>query len=150
MFVYNIRKAKYSNAAIASGIANRWNKDEEYVLYAGGTISLSALELVAHRSSINIKMGYKLLHIQTSIQPSDIKTIEVKDLPKNWKSIESYPALQKMGSDWYCSQQSLLLKVPSVLIPWESNYIINVHHPDFSKKVVLESVEDFTWDNRLI
>lgn len=150
MFVFNIRKEKYSQSLLASGVANRWNKNDEYVIYAGSSISLSALELVAHRNSINIKSGYKLLTINLSIKPSDIKEIEVKDIPKNWKSLEGYPILQKMGSDWYRSKETLLLKVPSVLIPWESNYLINVHHPDFSKKVVLESVEDFAWDNRLV
>lgn len=150
MFVYNIRKEKYSHSLMASGVANRWNKNDEYVIYAGSSISLSALELVAHRNSININSGYKLLTISISIKPSDIKEIELKDLPKNWKSLEGFPVLQKMGSKWYTSQNSLLLKVPSVLIPWENNYLINIHHPDFSKKVSLESVEGFTWDNRLI
>lgn len=150
MFVYNIRKEKYAQSLIASGVANRWNKNEEYVIYAGSSISLSALELVAHRNSINIKSGYKLLKIHLSIKPIDIQEIKVKELPKNWKSIKGYPELQNLGSDWYHSQNALLLKVPSVLIPWESNYLINVQHPDFSKKTKLESVEDFNWDSRLV
>ncbi|SFQ42232.1 hypothetical protein SAMN04515674_11833 [Pseudarcicella hirudinis] len=48
MLVYNIRKSKYADSLKASGVANRWNKDDEFVIYAGASISLSTLELVAH------------------------------------------------------------------------------------------------------
>jgi RES domain-containing protein len=149
MLVYNIRKAKYADSLKASGVANRWNKDDEFVIYAGGSISLSTLELVAHRSAIDLNLDYKLLFIETDSKSADITEINVKDLPKNWKSIQSYPILQELGSKWYQAKKTLLLKVPSALIPWESNYLINVSHPDFAKKVKIKSAEDFLWDKRL-
>lgn len=135
---------------MASGVANRWNKDDEFVIYAGSSRSLAALELVAHRNSVSLKDEYKLMNIQLLVTSADIKEIQIKDIPKNWKSISGYPTLQKIGSDWYYSEETLLLKVPSVLIPWEFNYLINVHHPAYPKKVKLESVKDFNWDNRLV
>ncbi len=150
MVVYNIRKAKYADSLRASGVANRWNKDDEFVIYAGGSISLSALELVAHRSAIDINMGYKLLFISIEIDESDISEVKIENLPKDWKSIKSYPVLQEIGSKWYQSKEFLVLKIPSALVHWESNYLINVSHPDFVKKVSIQSIEDFIWDNRLV
>lgn len=150
MQVYNIRKAKYAASLRASGVANRWNKDDEFIIYAGGSISLATLELVAHRNSINITFGYKLLSINLKVEEIEIQEINFNDLPENWKSIESYPILQNIGSEWYHSQKSLILKVPSAIIHQENNYLINVNHPDFSKKVSLESTEDFVWDSRLL
>jgi|GEM_PF-2862829 len=69
---------------------------------------------------------------------------------KNSKSIKAYPALQEIGSEWYSQQKSLILCVPSALIHWENNYLINTAHPDFKKKVSLLKTEDFIWDSRLI
>lgn len=150
MLVYNIRKSKYSDSLRASGVANRWNKEEEFIIYTGGSISLSTLELVAHRNAIDIKSGYKLLFIGLDIKESDVTEIKLEHLPANWKSIEAYPILQEMGSKWYQSKQSLLLKVPSALVQWESNYLINVNHPEFLNKVSIDSTQEFIWDNRLI
>jgi RES domain-containing protein len=111
---------------------------------------LSTLELIAHRHSIDVQSGYKVMSLQINVRPSEIKTIEEKDLPKNWKSIVSYPLLQEIGSNWYHSKKELILKVPSAIIPKEHNYLLNTHHPDFDKKISIETVEDFYWDKRLL
>lgn len=150
MIVYNIRRAKYATLLKASGITNRWNKNDEFVLYTSGSVSLSTLELIAHRSHINTKNEYKLLYIHLDINPDDITEISVDDLPQNWRSIEAYPALQSIGSDWYFIKRSLVLKVPSALIPQEFNYVINTYHPDFDSKVIIQKTEDFEWDKRLL
>jgi len=71
-------------------------------------------------------------------------------LPANWKSIEAYIELQEIGSKWYHSNESLVLKVPSSIIPQEYNYIINTKHPQFATHVILQDVDDFVWDNRLL
>lgn len=120
------------------------------MIYCSGTVSLSVLELVAHRNSIDISSDYKLFSIALKINKSDIKVITQEELPKNWKSIKTYPALQEIGSEWYSQQKSLILCVPSALVHWENNYLINTAHPDFKKKVSLLKTEDFIWDSRLI
>lgn len=150
MVVYNIRRAKYAKELSASGAANRWNKNEEYVIYTGSHISLSVLEMVAHRQSILGQEVYKLLFIEVDATPKDITTIDKKILPPDWRSIHSYPALQQIGSEWYRNQNSLLLQVPSVLVTHETNYLINTRHPDFQEKVRLLRTEDFAWDTRLL
>lgn len=147
--VFNIRKAKFANALMGSGIANRWNKNDEYVIYTSSSRALSTLELVVHRASIQTDMSYKMMHIELLISEHDIITIETKDLPDHWRSIQSYPILQNIGSSWYQTYSSLVLKVPSVIIPEEYNYILNTKHPLFSEKVKIHKVEDFVWDKRL-
>ncbi len=149
MEVFKICREKYSHSLNASGAANRWNKKDEFVIYAGSSRSLSTLEMVAHRSYINISSQYKLLIILISDE-SFIKEIDIRDLPENWKSIEAYVELQEIGSKWYHSNESLVLKVPSSIIQQEFNYIINTKHPMFATHIILQKVEDFVWDNRLL
>lgn len=150
MLVYNIWKSKYAGSLKASGVANRWNKNEEFVIYAGGSISLATLELVAHRNAIDIRSGYKLLFIHLDISKSKITEVKIEDLPENWKSIEIYPVLQEMSSQWYQNKTSLILRVPSALVQWEYDYLINTAHPDFETKVSIFNTEEFVWDSRII
>ena len=130
MFVYNIRKEKYANSLRASGVANRWNKNDEFIIYTGSSRSLSTLELVVHRSGITIDNSYKLLVIEIACDDDDILEITSKDLPKNWRNVEAYPKLQTIGSTWYQSYDHLIMKVPSAVIPKEYNYLIHTKHPD--------------------
>ena len=82
------------------------------------------------------------------IPETKIEEITDEELPKNWKSVKAYPQLQRIGSQWYEESKQLLLKVPSVLIPSEFNYVINTKHPAF-KNVSIASLENFFWDDRL-
>ncbi|MDB5155569.1 MAG: hypothetical protein JWR50_276 [Mucilaginibacter sp.] len=76
-------------------------------------------------------------------------SIFIKDLSKDWRSMNAYPKLQQLGSNWYLNKKSLVLQVPSAVIPNEHNFIINVNHPDFHKNVSLVRTEDYFWDERL-
>lgn len=146
--VYNLRKEKYAHALVASGTTNRWNREREYVIYTGSSRALSALELVVHRSSIDLGGAYKLLVIALDATENDIETVE--NLPDNWHSLTHYTALQAIGSQWYQAREKLLLKVPSAIISKEFNYLINTSHPDFQSKVRILEKEDFIWDKRLL
>ncbi|MGU9937836.1 RES family NAD+ phosphorylase [Empedobacter brevis] len=150
MFVYNIRKAKYAKSLQASGVANRWNKNDEFVIYTGSSRALSTLELVVHRSAIRIDNSYKLLVIEIDCKEDEVFEVKKNKLPKNWQSVEAYPRLQEIGSDWYQELKYLVMKVPSSIIPKEFNYLINTKHPDFTIKVKIKEVEVYQWDDRLL
>lgn len=151
MLVYNIRKEKFAETPLkASGIANRWNKANEFVVYAGSSRSLSTLELLVHRSSINIESSYKLVVIYLDIETTDIDELDTNLLPKHWQSIQNYSFSQELGSTWYKKSEKLILKVPSAIIQKENNFLINTKHPDYDKKVRILEIEDFIWDKRLL
>ena len=151
MLVYNIRKEKFAEIPLkASGIANRWNKANEFVVYAGSSRALSTLELVVHRSSINIESSYKLIVICLEINETDVEELDISLFPQHWRSIKNYSLLQELGSNWYKKAEKLILKVPSVIIQKECNFLINTKHPDYNKKVSILEIEDFIWDERLL
>lgn len=150
MEVYRIAKEHFSKELVASGLANRWNKADQFLLYTGSSRSLATLELVVHRKSIALVANYNIMIISIADEEALFTTISQKHLPENWKSISAYAALQQIGSEWYQQKKSLVLKVPSVVIPQEYNYLINIKHPDFSEKVSLVRTEDYFWDERLV
>jgi len=149
MEVFKICSEKYSHSLNASGAPNRWNKKDEFVIYTSSSRSLSTLETVVHRSAINISRPYKILTIEIN-DDTLVKEILIQDLPDNWMTIEAYIELQEIGSKWYNSLESLVLKVPSSIIPKEYNYIINTKHPLFTTNSMLQSADDFAWDKRLL
>ena len=150
MEVFRISHENYSKELTSSGSANRWNFDGQKVIYAGQSRSLSSLELVVHRSYIKPTETYKMMIISIADDPQHYNEIKMRSLPENWRSIAAYSDLQKIGSDWYKSKSSLILKVPSAIIPYESNYIINTEHPDLSANVRLVRTGEYFWDERLL
>lgn len=147
MVCFKICQEKYAKKLSASGVSNRWNKEDEFVIYSASSIALATLEMVAHRSSIIPNIKYKILKIE--IADEEIISLNLKKLPKIWRKIEAYPDLQEIGSSWYHSQKSIVLKVPSAIVPQEFNFIINFKHPDFDKIKLLESI-DLNWDSRIL
>ena len=150
MNVFRIVPEAFSNELNASGSANRWNLRGQKVIYTGSSRSLSTLELIVHRSAIQPSKPYKLLVISIDLLEAEYQKIQLDQLPNNWRNLQAYSQLQLIGSNWYKAQNSLLLEVPSAVIPQESNYIINTEHPDFSKKIRIHRIEDYFWDNRLL
>ncbi|QMW04992.1 RES family NAD+ phosphorylase [Spirosoma foliorum] len=150
MEVFRISKDVHAYSLRSSGSANRWNTKGQQVIYTGASRSLSSLELVVHRGVIQPTSSYKVMVISIADDDYLMRTIHLKELPANWRTLAGYSALQKIGSDWYTSQESLLLKVPSAIIIYEYNYIINTEHPDFSQHVQLVRTEDYFWDSRLL
>lgn len=150
MEVFRICKAVYATALTTSGSANRWNIRGQQIIYAGSSRSLASLELVAHRASIVGSSSYKVMVISLPDEDKFFRQILIKDLPPNWRTLAAYATLQQIGSSWYSRQETLALKVPSALIPYEYNYVLNTEHPAFKKNVQLVRTEDFFWDERLL
>ncbi len=146
MHIFRITKKKYSNELISSGLSNRWNEKGEEVIYAPQTRSLACLENLVHRSGIMRVETYCTIIIDV---PEDLLIVEInlEDLPEGWNLAQS-KMCQELGSSWYRSNNSAVLKVPSAVIPEEFNYVLNTRHPDF-KKIKRIKVVPFYFDKRV-
>ena len=150
MEVFRISRARYARKITSSGAANRWNFENEYVVYTAESRSLSTLELVVRRAAIQPNFPYKIMVISIADDEDLFTQIPIKKLTENWRFINAYPALQQIGSNWYSSGQSLILKVPSAIITQEYNYLINTRHTDYKRNVKLVRQEAYFWDDRLV
>lgn len=147
--IYRLCRKKHAGELRSSGQANRWNREGQKVIYCASSRSLASLELLVHRSRIIPQESYVMLVI--SIQEPDrlVANLPLLRLPENWRSIGAFGTLQKTGASWYDSQTSLVLRVPSIVIPEEHNYMIHTEHPDFHTHVSILRQEDYFWDKRL-
>jgi len=150
MEVFKIARDPYAHKLIASGRSHRWNLDEQFIIYTASSRSLASIELIVNLNTISPTMRYKVMVISVADEERLFTQILQTRLPSSWRSMSAYPQSQSIGSDWYQNKTSLILKVPSAIIPQEYNYLINTNHPDFKKEVTLVRTENYFWDERLI
>jgi len=150
MLIYRICRAEFATEFKASGLASRWNYDGQRVLYASATRSLAALEQLANRSGLILNVPYSVMIIEVPDSIHSFRAISQEMLSSDWRRFSGYGRLQNFGADWYRRVESLVLRVPSVLIPQEYNYLIHTLHPDFGTQVRLVGVEAFDWDSRFV
>lgn len=131
----------------AKTVGGRWNFKGIAVLYTSSSVSLSMLECLAHFPPAYAPKDMALASI--SIPEDSIQEIRLEQLPENWRAVPSPRALKELAYKWIKKQESLVLKVPSIIVPEEYNYIINPFHPDFST-IKLNQVKPFRFDNRVL
>lgn len=146
MLVFRIAHQKYAENLSVSGLSGRWNSKGKLVLYTSENISLALLENMVYRIGTGFNDDYKIMVIE--VPDENIEEIDQKKLPKNWRNLEAYSELQKIGDLWYDQQKNLMLRVPSSVLPENYNIVINTTHIDF-RKVKLIDVLDYEPDERL-
>jgi RES domain-containing protein len=55
---------------------------------------------------------------------------------------------QKLGSEWFKGGSALLLRVPSVVVPSEHNFVLNPAHPD-CKALKISPPKPFSFHPRM-
>ncbi|MBI5815966.1 MAG: RES family NAD+ phosphorylase [Nitrospinae bacterium] len=153
MILYRIEKAKYADAAFSGHGAHltggRWNFPGYPVAYTSATLSLAVLEILAHTSDRRRLSKIKYMACSAKVPEIEIERIEAGSLPGNWREHDPIPPrLQAIGTDWIKRCRSLILRVPSVVVPTEFNYLINPAHPDFARITILK-LQPFKFDSRL-
>lgn len=147
MEVFRITLTEYADELYASGRSNRWNYKGEKVIYAAGSRSLACLENVVHSSGVALSQDFTVMVIYIPDSTS-IETIGIAQLSKDWNKKALPRTCQSLGSQWISSNASLLLQVPSSIIPDEKNYLINPAHKDFTKVKIIDR-QNFYFDQRI-
>jgi len=147
--VFRIIKAKYAATAYSGeGSRNnegRWHHKGYAVVYASKSLALAALETLANFDGFP-PHEIKFCSVRADIPQAFIMPLE--NMPDHW-SVKPIPlATQDLGTLWLKNKESAALRVPSVLIHSEYNYLINPQHPDFDK-IKIYPEEPFTFDERL-
>lgn len=128
MDIYRITKSQYANDLSGYGsflYGGRWNEKGHYALYASAHRSLAMLELIVH-TPMNILKEAELV----------LSTISIPDSIPFYQFSDPYRDLlssKKTGSAWLTSGQGLIVRVPSILMPEEYNFILNPSHGDYDK-----------------
>lgn len=125
----------------------RWNSIGTPMVYAAESKSLAALEILVHVDVAELMDEYLCLPVR--FDKRWVRSLDFSSLPDQWRNPMPPAATQHLGDAWADGQSSVVLEVPSVLIPGESNYLINPRHPNLGK-LRIGPPEPFEFDPRLL
>jgi RES domain-containing protein len=136
------RKEALHRGAEAAG--GRWNERGVAVVYASPNPALVALEYLVH---LNPPTPGDLVLLSLDVPDNVPSTvIDLASLGPDWNADSG--RTQELGSEWARSTRTLLLEVPSVIVPEAMNSVLNPAHPDW-KRVRITVERPFTFDVRL-
>jgi RES domain-containing protein len=110
-------------------VSGRWHTKGHPVVYCSEDPSTALLETLVHSEidSEERPETFQVLKIESS-QKVSIEQIEAGRLGSEWRS--DLARMRREGDEWLQSGRSLLLEVPSVLVPERRNYLINPAHAE--------------------
>lgn len=121
----------------------RWNSPGVSVVYVSDTLSLAALETLAHLNP-QLSPDYVFFHVEW---PRELM-IELTHPATGWNESPAGAASQRAGNDWATRGSSAVLSVPSIIVPTQRNYLLNPRHPDCAR-ITIHPPAPFTFDPRL-
>jgi len=107
----------------------RWHSSGRAVVYTSASASLGLLEQLVHAEKGLLPF---YLTIPVTFDADLVEMIDPVRIPTRWQSSPPPYELQQIGDEWVDSMRSCVLEVPSVIVPHESNFILNPKHPDFA------------------
>jgi RES domain-containing protein len=123
----------------------RWNGVGVPAVYVSATLSLALVETLVHLPS-GVLPAYTA--IPCEIDDALVETLDPAGLPPHWKDHPPPRDVQAIGDAWIAEARSAALRVPSVVVPSESNFVLNPAHPDFARIRIGPAVP-FPFDVRL-
>jgi len=128
-------------------VSGRWHSKSHPIIYCTWNPSTALLETLVHME-IDAEDRPELFHV-LKIEGSDdlsLERIEADTLPANWS--EDTAETQSIGNRWLSENRSLLLEVPSVLVPETWNVLVNPLHNEASQLKIVR-VYEHVFDTRL-
>ncbi len=148
MLVYRIASPKFIEDLSGTGAkqyGGRWNNKGIKMMYFAESRAMAVMEVLVHLRPAVIDQDFSLAVFE--IPDDNVLTIDVKELPKNWKEETAIEMLKRIGDQFIKDNQYLVMKVPSVIVEEEYNIVLNPNHTQ-SAKVRLIGKRVFRFDRR--
>ncbi len=116
------------------------------MVYTAESRSLASLEVLVHTEDTQVLAAIKWVMIPVSIDEPLIETAD--PLPDDWRQLPAPPSTRALGSRWVAESRSVVVRVPSIVVDGEFNYLLNPRHPEFALLKIGEA-RPFSFDPRL-
>ncbi|OJV14432.1 MAG: hypothetical protein BGO21_17050 [Dyadobacter sp. 50-39] len=146
MELFRITRSEYQDDLSGIGAfynGGRWNTPRNAMLYTSSHRSLAMLEVLVHFHKTVTPPNYVIISLEI---PDELATISEPQLITDWEEDQQWS--KDTGDKWLKPGNSLLLKVPSVVVKAEKNYLVNPMHPDVVSLRITD-IEPLNFDKRL-
>jgi RES domain-containing protein len=104
--------------------AGRWHSAGHVIVYMTETPASALLEVCVHTSANDVPPEFRLLKIEGP--DLEISSVKSDDLPQDWRT--RLEVTRDIGTGWLEKNESVLLQVPSVIVPETVNLLFNPSH----------------------
>jgi RES domain-containing protein len=127
----------------------RWNRPGTPMVYTSTSRALACLETVVHLAKVPLPLNRYLVEIRVPRELWEAAT--TVDAPRliGWDAEPAGKVSLDWGTAWARGVRALLAIVPSVIVPEESNVLINPAHPD-AVRLRSAKVRRWMYDGRLV
>ena len=122
----------------------RWHTTGRLVVYTAESLSLAALEILAHLKQTHHIRPFNAFAAEI---PDDL-ILKPSSYPAHWQT--RLPASRTFGNHWLDAGTTPALLVPTVLTPGEWNVLLNPAHPKFSLDWITDGPRAYAFDARLL
>lgn len=112
----------------AEATGGRWNRRGTPVVYASTTRALACLETVVHLGSGSLPLNRYLVEIIVPDAAWENRATFDAALHVGWDAEPTGLVSLNWGTAWAAEGSTLLVELPSVVVPEESNILINPRH----------------------
>lgn len=148
MFLWRISNYPTLDGGGGLETSARWHTQGRPIVYLAESVAGALLEVLVHLelSPPRLPRAYRLLKVEAPDGLS-IRELSPTDLSKKWTDDET--ETRTLGDEWLASKSTVLLRVPSAVVPETFNVLLNSAHQDASRLRVV-SHREYPWDLRLI
>ncbi|HET9449527.1 MAG TPA: RES domain-containing protein [Aggregicoccus sp.] len=127
----------------------RWNSVGTPLVYLSSSLSLAALEVLVHADVEDLPERFAACSLDVpAALVTAVEEVDPRTLSADWRGVSPPPELRGFGDRWVREARSNLVRMPSVIIPEEHNFLLNPSHPDF-KRLAVRPSRVFHFDPRL-
>ncbi|WP_043532104.1 RES family NAD+ phosphorylase [Litchfieldella xinjiangensis] len=126
-------------------VAGRWHNKGRPIVYLGDCPAICLLEILVHMEGAPDELPKAFTLLRLDLPMDALGSALTVELDANWR--DDLNSTRRLGDDWLAAGESLLLRVPSSIVPHNMNYLFNPLYPDAGKAVL--SSESFPADRRL-
>jgi RES domain-containing protein len=114
--------------------AGRWHHAGHAIVYLAQTPASALLEVCVHTSANDVPPAFTLLKIQGP--DLEVPSIPIVSLAKDWQT--HLEVTRDLGTAWLEKKRSVLLRVPSAVVPETANFLFNPSHKQAAKFHIAE------------
>jgi RES domain-containing protein len=105
--------------------SGRWHYPGHAIVYLSESPASALLEVCVHTSANDVPPDFTLLKIEGP--ELKMAVVQAQDLPASWQT--QFDVTRDLGSRWLEKNDSVLLQVPSAIVPETANFLFNPLHP---------------------
>jgi RES domain-containing protein len=147
MIVYRIVHKSLTDLRIGSGWETRWIGPGRKAICTSSSIALCCLEFSLRTGGTSHSSNFRTIFYEIPDAPV-LEEVPMESLPPGWRKRTDYPGCQATVESWFRRADSLILRVPSAIIPEEYNFIIKIA-AFFQERIQIVNQKIFIPDARM-